>query len=1658
MSQSRAGKEVSEEIQARKYGCKLPVTLDGIRTDAIIDSGNTWRSAISEEMALRLGYSRNSLHPLSMNELDSAADDQKLTLLGETPLPVLLRVRQTSLELQPIVIKGLRADLNISGPLCQILGWSIDTANNQIVDREGFAFKLHPSQKQSLQAINLKKVNAWAYAGPGAEAMYVAQRTTVPPMSLTKVQLKSSSEKPQAGPKILKGCDSIEEKLDLTVTRTALVELPPSGKLETFVLNTLDRPITIPLGCRYGSVIPCSPMEPPTDKQIAAVDKPSSIRKLRRDMILDPAYITEAEAALSRATTAKERKAKKADLERRQKRLNLFKQIEEINEKISKLALQDLERAAKEPLTEQAKLETDLLIEQKTKRLVFLRQQREAVEKELAALSTEAAEAKKPIEKLTKKQASSFTDEQKLAWIRNSFGFNDEDSTIVSREQEAMAANLLLKHWDVFSHDGTFGSTDLLQHTIKLVPGAEPVKQKFRPLPPPLEDELRKQLDQWLAEGVIEPSDSPWASNLVPVKKKNGQVRFCIDYRQVNALTVADSFPMPLVRESLDRLAGSEIFSSIDLFSAFNSITVDKKSRPITAFSTPFGLFQFLRLGFGLSNGPATYCRLTQMVLKGIPLSWAIPFLDDVIVHAASFKAHCKHLDACLTAYAKAGLKLGIEKCSFFKRSCVFLGHKIDKDGLQPTESYKAAVERICLPTTKTEARAFIGVINYYSSSIKDFAARAAPWTNVTGKTTKEEERKPLKITLEMVKAFDDLKQALVSAPTLGYPYFSGEKAGMFTLDTDFRAGQIGACLSQDQLGKEVVIAYGSHKLKGSQASYASTRGELFAGVYYLKKFAFFLKYGKPFRWRTDNIALRNWRTMKDPPDTIVRWLETLAEFPVIVEHRAGVLHANADGLSRLQRPLDITSKEMEHFSIQEIKKSPLLGYDKGDLARLQDEDEDLKVIKEWVKNKQLGSAKQIKALSLKGRAYAREFDQLLLGRDNILRIRKLDDSETQVRKPMCAPKALYEPLVQAAHEQGGHLAVDKTISVLSRFAFFPRMRAIVHDTLTFCLPCQQKYGKPKDQRHTLASNVTGYPFEQINIDYVGPLSKTSEGNKYILTVKDSFTRWLEAFPTKDQKAETTIRLLESNIFCRFGVPEQIHSDDAAIFKSNLYKAFTGLYNIKVTTTTPYNPKSNPVERSHRELGKTLRAMAADMNQSWQEALPQAVFALNTTTAVATGIAPYQLLFGRDPATPLDVLFGAPERPPAGSAPAATYTRDLRQRIDAAQEYARANMATAISRQRRQYNKDKQHFKPLNLVWLFTPVSDPALPRKLQNYWSGPWVIAHNINDTMLRIVAHASWSKSDRAAVVSVDRVKPYKAWGIKPIDLSKIPLLGDEHAEGPFGSQNPLLPQKRKASDDSDDEDEEAHMPPPQPPPPPQQPNQPRRAAGRQRQQPPPPPPPPPQQQPQPDQNQDRMDTVLTEEQMAFLRDQQGDLLRAHYEHEQRLAREQVAAREREYRAQEQAAQAAREERERRRQQRDEVAAAMERAMREDNTAPRGGGQTRGANHSRGGSQPRGGSRNTGIPSGSQIPRTPPRGTQIPRTPPGLGRASQTKGPPPTPPGQSPGRPQRSTLETMRAATHHMLNPHATPEELREAIGDSSASEASSVHSDWAPGDKFT
>jgi transposase InsO family protein len=222
----------------------------------------------------------------------------------------------------------------------------------------------------------------------------------------------------------------------------------------------------------------------------------------------------------------------------------------------------------------------------------------------------------------------------------------------------------------------------------------------------------------------------------------------------------------------------------------------------------------------------------------------------------------------------------------------------------------------------------------------------------------------------------------------------------------------------------------------------------------------------------------------------------------------------------------------------------------------------------------------------------------------------------------------------------------------------------------------------------TLSSVQAGFPFQQISIDFVGPLAASSKGNKYILTVKDCFTRWIYAFPIVAATELETVDILVKEIFCRYGVPEIIHSDRGNQFTSNLFHSVAQEYGIQVTTTPAYNPKSNPVERVHRDLGTMLRALSYDTHQDWEALIPQALFAIRTAVSKSIGLAPYQLLFGRDASQPIDIAFGKPPMPPQGDLDYHRYAEQLRKRINNAQTYAREKITLAITRQSRNYNQD----------------------------------------------------------------------------------------------------------------------------------------------------------------------------------------------------------------------------------------------------------------------------------------------------------------------------------------------------------------------------------
>jgi len=505
------------------------------------------------------------------------------------------------------------------------------------------------------------------------------------------------------------------------------------------------------------------------------------------------------------------------------------------------------------------------------------------------------------------KPADECSKEERRSWITKQFKLKSSPF-LNSPDDLDKAIDVLEEFWTSFSHDGSYGKTHLLKHRI-ITEDVPPIKCRYRPINPALEDDLRRQLDIWLEHDVIEPANSPWSFNLVAAKKKDdGRIRWCVDWRRLNDITKKDSFPMPTVQDSLARLAGSSIFSAVDMQGAFHCIEMDPRDREKTAFATPFGSFQQKMLGFGVTNGPPTYCRLVEMVLRGIPYNVAIGFLDDGLIHSATVDQHVANLRQVLTAYRNAGLKLSPNKCTFFAEKIIFLGHELSHDGIRPTENHVKAISEWPLPKYKTEARAFLGVTGYYRNHIANYATIAKPWTDVIGKTDKPAEKTQLVVTPDMEKAFHQLKIALTSYPVLGFPYFKGQKAGQFILDTDFSGNQIAGILSQIQEDKEVVIAYGSKKLTKCQRNWPSTKGELYAGMAWMIKYRYYLQYGTKFLWRTDNNALKYIKTMDCPSGIVERWLNTLADFNFEVQHRAGKKHCNADGLSRSSRNQNDTS------------------------------------------------------------------------------------------------------------------------------------------------------------------------------------------------------------------------------------------------------------------------------------------------------------------------------------------------------------------------------------------------------------------------------------------------------------------------------------------------------------------------------------------------------------------------------------------------------------------------------------------------------------------------------------------------------------------------------------------------------------------------------
>ena len=401
--------------------------------------------------------------------------------------------------------------------------------------------------------------------------------------------------------------------------------------------------------------------------------------------------------------------------------------------------------------------------------------------------------------------------------LQKLFGESSEGRT--QRETQEIA-KLLSEYQDVFSkHDDDLGLTSLAEHQIDLT-DTKPIKQPFRRVPLAFVNEEKHAIDKLLRQGVIRPSNGSWASPLCLVRKKDGSVRPCVDYRRLNKVTKPDAFPVPKVDECVDAISGSTIFSTVGLTCGYFQVPVREQDIPKTAFISRHGLYEFTSTPFGMINSGATFQRVMELAMKGLNWQICIIYIDDCIIFSSTFDEHIERLRLVFQRFREANLKLKPKKCELLKSEVTFLGFRITGEGARPDPNNVAKVLQWPVPANVTEVKQFLGLCSYYRKHVKQLSIIAKPLFDLTKKDSK------LVWTSDCKCAFDALKTALTSNQVMALPRSDTEG---FILDVDSCNYGIGGVLSQVQDGEEKVIAYASRSLNRAETNYCVTDKELLA-------------------------------------------------------------------------------------------------------------------------------------------------------------------------------------------------------------------------------------------------------------------------------------------------------------------------------------------------------------------------------------------------------------------------------------------------------------------------------------------------------------------------------------------------------------------------------------------------------------------------------------------------------------------------------------------------------------------------------------------------------------------------------------------------------------------------------------------------------------
>ncbi|KAL2097871.1 hypothetical protein ACEWY4_007078 [Coilia grayii] len=915
-----------------------------------------------------------------------------------------------------------------------------------------------------------------------------------------------------------------------------------------------------------------------------------------------------------------------------------------------------------------------------------------------------------------------------------------------SAEQVQLKA-LLMRYHSVFAKsDEDYGRTGVVQHHIN-TGQAPPIRERYRQIPPHLYQDVRLLLQGMLDGGIVRKSTSPWAAPIVLVRKRNGEIRFCVDYRKLNTVTHKDAYPLPRIEEALTTLKKARYFSTLDLASGYWQVEMAPEDREKTAFTTPMGLFEFERMPFGLCNAPATFQRLMEACLGDMNTEALLIYLDDVIVFADDFATHLKNLEAVFSRLLQFGLKLRPAKCSLLRSSVQFLGHVVTREGVAPDPEKVAAVQSWKAPTSVTELRGFLGFVGYYRRFIEGFSRIAAPLHGLlVGISPKQKKAHLGPWTAACELAFNTLKDKLTSAPVLAFADFTRP----FILYTDASLHGLGAVLTQKDGGKERVIAFASRSLSPSEkndANYSSFKLEFLALKWAVtEKFKEYLL-GATFTVYTDNNPLCHYRTTTLGA-VEQRWAARLDNFNFSLCYRPGRVNGNADALSRRtdlvpEREVpedDGTEVPTFHHRRPEppgcqaamaeysgsVVESLVSGQSMRQWQQEQQSDPVVSGVLFYLSKQRKPDAGERLQEDAGVMSLLRQWNRLAV-RDGVLWRCYQDPGSQEIRYQLILPAIKRMVVWHWCHEKAGHFGPEKTLSLIRSRFFWVGLEADVKQWCSACSRCVLHKKPVQVAKAPLVPVEAFYPMQLVSVDFL-KVDCSSNGLYNILVAVDHFTKFAWAMPTADQTAVTTARALWRHVFQQFGPPQQLHSDQGANFSSNLIRELCKLYGVQKSQTTPYHPAGNGAcERFNRTLIQLLGMLADEQKNRWPEYIAELVFLYNNTVHSSTGCTPFYMMYGRHGRLPLDLALGAEaaltEEPTDG------WVQRHFDRLQYAHQFARSHLQRSNVQQKLRYDSTAKGCPLLPGEQVLVKRLGPRACGKLTDFWEEvPYIVVRQPN------------------------------------------------------------------------------------------------------------------------------------------------------------------------------------------------------------------------------------------------------------------------------------------------------------------------------------------